>query len=130
MIRLIAILLSQLVLLQSINFKITDFKNIEVFLTHAKFHQEKYGDSFLEFFIEHYADSENTNYEKHEEHKNLPFKNELNFTNLTQVVINLCIDIDTTTKPLKSTKEKSNFYYKEPYSDTVKKSIFQPPKYS
>jgi hypothetical protein len=58
MMKIIAIFLSNLVLLQSLHIDLKDINKINVLIEHAQFHQEKYGDSFIEFLYEHYIDQE------------------------------------------------------------------------
>ena len=58
MMKIIAIFLSNLVLLQSLHFDIKDINKINILFGHAQFHEEKYGDRFFEFLCKHYIDQE------------------------------------------------------------------------
>jgi hypothetical protein len=72
--KLVAIILSNLILLQSLNVSMESFSKLNVLLKHAQFHQEKYGDSFIEFLYEHYGETDSLTTSNHKEHKDLPFK--------------------------------------------------------
>ena len=52
MMKFTAILLSNLILFQSLNIDLEFFPKIKVLLEHAQYHQDKYGDTFLEFLSE------------------------------------------------------------------------------
>lgn len=128
MMKFIAILLSHLILIQSLNIDAESFSKINVLLKHAQFHQEKYGDSFADFISEHYWDNENKT-PKHKEHKDLPFKHDthncahhitdFNFSNIVFEVKNSIV-LET----------KTNYSYKESHSLFEKPTVFQPPKYA
>lgn len=130
MMKFFSIILSSLILVQSLNISIEDFSKLNVLLEHAKYHQENYGDSFLEFLSEHYGEKISEISNKHKEHKDLPFKhdsNTCNNLNWTIVLNSSFIEIKNTTVLESST---SNFLYKESTSVFEKQSIFQPPKLS
>lgn len=65
--------MTSLILLQSLDIGLEDISKINVLLKHAQFHQEKYGDSFVDFLTEHYGSNEHVS-DQHKEHKDLPFK--------------------------------------------------------
>lgn len=124
-----AILLSNMILLQSLNINFETFSKLNVLLEHAQFHQEKYGDSFIEFLYKHYGDqkiSENLN---HKEHKDLPFKNNSNHFNHLVSILEINVE-KFNLKKQKTLLSKSNFFYKESYTNFEKPSIFQPPKFA
>ncbi|WP_157663320.1 hypothetical protein [Polaribacter sp. SA4-12] len=96
-------------------------------LEHAQYHQDKYGDTFLEFLSEHYGEKELSSTTEHKEHKDLPFKkssqtcnhliSDFNFSNTffelkTQMVLNV----------------RPNYFYTDSFSFHEKPSVFQPPK--
>ena len=97
-------------------------------LEHAQFHQEKYGDSIVDFLVEHYGDSEYKT-PKHKEHKDLPFKQDsLNHNHLPSV-----FTLNTPVFELKkniAVRVQQNYFYKESYSLFEKPSVFQPPKFA
>lgn len=125
---LIAILLSNLILLQSFNIGLEDFSKIKVLLEHAQYHQETYGDSMIDFLVEHYGDNENKT-PNHKEHKDLPFKQDsLNHNHLPSV-----FTLNSSVLKLKQNiaiQVKKNYFYKESSSLFEKPSVFQPPKLS
>lgn len=127
MIKIIAILLSNLVLLQSLHIDLKDINKVNVLLSHAQFHQEQYGDSFLDFLYEHYIDQEITKTQNHKEHQDLPFKQGINhFNHLVSI-----LEINPTNFELKHSNHffsKKIFFYKESHTNFEKPSVFQPPK--
>lgn len=129
MIKFATLLLSNLILLQSINIDVNTFTKVKVLLEHAHYHQEKYGDNFIEFITEHYVENEFLTTNHHKEHKNLPFKQ--NSQNLNNILFDFSFY-----KPSIQVKDKVTLYlkpryfYKEPHSIFEKKAVFQPPKYA
>lgn len=129
MMKIIAIFLSNLVLLQSLYVDIKDINKINILFEHAQFHQEKYGDSFFEFLYEHYIDQEISESQKHQEHENLPFKEGAHHFNHLDSVLELNLGLFGLVLPNKI-MSKTTFFYKESYTTFEKPSIFQPPKLS
>lgn len=127
MIKTVAILLSNLVLLQSLHIGFKDIDQISVLLDHAQFHQQKYGDSFVEFLYEHYIDQEIAENQNHQEHQELPFKQGANhFNHLVSI-----FEIDFFKYELKipnTSFSKKLFFYTESHSNFEKPAVFQPPK--
>jgi hypothetical protein len=78
MIRLTSILLSALLLLQSLHFGVSDLLQVDALLQHARYHQEEFGDSFLTFLSKHYGDQKAIHHhdqgEKQPDHDQLPFQ--------------------------------------------------------
>ncbi|MEN8857221.1 MAG: hypothetical protein ABF260_04065 [Flavobacteriaceae bacterium] len=124
--KFLSILLAHLILFQSLNVNLESFSKLTVLLEHAQFHQEKYGDSIVDFLVEHYGDSEYKT-PKHKEHKDLPFKQDsLNHNHLPSV-----FTLNTPVFELKkniAVRVQQNYFYKESYSLFEKPSVFQPPK--
>lgn len=125
--KVFAILFSSLILVQSLNISFEDFSKLNVLLEHAEFHQEKYGDSFLEFFAEHYGEDMLQHENDHQQHEKLPFKHQHDCTHIAfDFTANPIFNFDSTQQnfgqiPL-------NFFYKESSSLFEKPSVFQPPK--
>ncbi|ULC59978.1 hypothetical protein MBM09_03100 [Flaviramulus sp. BrNp1-15] len=126
--KLVAIIYSFLILIQSFNINIEDISKLNTLLEHAKFHQKTYGDTFIEFLSEHYGEQMVSHQENHKEHKDLPFKDHkhmLCHVNtafiLTPYTANLIVYKLHKEIPL-------NFFYKESFSKFEKHSVFQPPK--
>lgn len=118
--------MAHLILLQSLNVNWDSFSKLAVLLEHAKFHQEKYGDTFFEFLSEHYGSNEfkATN---HREHKDLPFKQDAQNYNHLPTIFALNTPLFQL-KPNIVIQIQQNYYYKESHSLFEKSSIFQPPK--
>ena len=130
MMKFIAILLSNLILLQSLNIGMESFTKIKVLLEHVEYHQEQYGDTFFDFLVEHYGDNNDlVTITNHKEHKDLPFKKvSLTYNHLiSDFNFNLII-FELKNKVILNSK--SNYYYQESYSHFEKSSVFQPPKHT
>ncbi len=128
MLKLTSILLAHLILFQSLNVTLESFSKLTVMLEHAKFHQEKYGDTFFEFLSEHYGGNE-FKVTKHKEHKDLPFKQDSQNHNHLPSVFTL----NTPVFELKTNiaiQAQQNYCYKESHSLFEKPSVFQPPKFA
>ncbi|WP_323789572.1 hypothetical protein [Psychroserpens sp.] len=125
--KLIAIIYSVLILFQSFNVNLEDISKFKALMEHAEFHQENYGDSFLDFLDEHYGNKVAEHDNNHDEHKDLPFKhNHQTCTHTTIVFTFETIKFDFTNEPL--VERLVNFFYKESTSLFEKPSVFQPPK--
>jgi hypothetical protein len=78
MARLISILLSSLLLLQSLHLSAEDLVQLDELLEHATYHREAFGDSFLTFLDKHYgsqkADHDKNQQEEKHDHEQLPFQ--------------------------------------------------------
>jgi PHP family Zn ribbon phosphoesterase len=105
-----------------------DFSKINVLLKHAQFHQDTYGDSFVDFLNEHYGSNENQA-PNHKEHKDLPFKQDSITHNHLPSVFTLETQLFEVPKSI-AVQVSENYFYKESYSLFEKISIFQPPKFS
>lgn len=125
--KFIAILLTNLILLQSLNIDLESFSKLNVLLEHAQYHQEKYGDSFFEFLSEHYGNTDLLAKKNHKEHKDLPFKHSSH--NCTHHLTDF--SFHTPLFQLKSNivlESKPNYTYKDSHSFFEKPTVFQPPK--
>lgn len=129
MTKIVAILFSGLILFQSFNINIEDFSKIKVLLEHAEYHQETYGDSFLEFLVEHYSDDDSLMGTEHEEHDSLPFKDgQHNNQHLNPPFNFVASNFNLEYTPFVAIP--FNFFYKDSISSFEKPSVFQPPKYA
>ncbi|MEN8124875.1 MAG: hypothetical protein ABFR32_07045 [Bacteroidota bacterium] len=130
MTKIISITISLLILIQSININLHDFIQFDELIEHAKFHQNKYGDNFIEFFSKHYGDQINSHSGNHQdeknEHEQLPFHKDCDSHISTTFVIS---NIKFTIKETKQVKYlSSNFFYLESFSSFEQVKVFQPPK--
>ncbi len=78
MIRLTSILLSSLMLLQSLHLGVSDVLQLDELLEHARYHQQEFGDSFLTFLSKHYGDQKKQHqqdpHDGRPDHEQLPFQ--------------------------------------------------------
>lgn len=125
--KIFAILFSSLILVQSLNISFKDFLKLNVLIEHAKFHQEKYGDSFFEFLAEHYSESTIQHGNEHKEHEELPFKHQHDCTHIAfDFTVSPLFNFDSNQQNF--TQMPFNFFYKESSSLFEKPFVFQPPK--
>jgi hypothetical protein len=126
--KFIVIFYSLLILLQSFNINIEDISKFSALLEHANYHQEMYGDNFFEFLSEHYGEQMASHIDKHEEHEDLPFKD--NHHIFTHINTAFTLSQNTTYSFLCQSFEEAplNFFYKDPFSLFEKPIVFQPPK--
>ncbi len=127
MTKIFAIIFATLILVQGSNISFGDFSKLNVLLEHAQFHQETYGDSFLEFFAEHYGEDMVQHANEHKEHEELPFKHKQDCTHIAfDFTANPRFNLDSNQQSF--IQIPFNFFYKESSSLFEKPSIFQPPK--
>lgn len=127
--KIIVIFYSFLILIQSFNINIEDISKFNALFEHASYHQEMYGDNFLEFLSEHYGEQMASHQNKHKEHEDLPFKDNHHmfshvnniFTLFETVTFSICIKA--------AIEVPLNFFYKDSFSCFEKPSVFQPPKF-
>lgn len=125
--KIAAILYSCLILVQSLNISFEDISKLTVLFEHAEFHQETYGDSFLDFLSEHYGDDVFVHGSNHKEHENLPFKHKHQSCAHIHTVFTL--QASSFTFDYKVFVEiPFNFFYKDSTSLFEKPSVFQPPR--
>jgi len=125
--KLLAILFSALILVQSSNISFEDLSKLNVLLEHANYHQEIYGDSFFEFLAEHYGEDMLQHENDHQEHEELPFKHQHDCTHLTFDFTEIqMFNFDNNQHSF--IQIPFNFFYKETSSLFEKPSVFQPPK--
>lgn len=126
--KVLAFTYSFLILIQSFNINLEDFSKISALVEHAQYHKEKYGDTFLEFLVEHYGDDREEHENSHTEHEDLPFNDSHH----------MCSHINTSFLSVVNTFDFKyqeyieipvNFYYKDMFTAFEKTSVFQPPKH-
>jgi hypothetical protein len=127
--KLIAILLSWIIMLQSMNLNVFDVINISELIEHAQEHKEEFGDNFFQFLAKHYG-SEKLQHSNHDDHKtsheNLPFQN--NFQLSLVFVLDLNTLYFSDLKEFNTTNQSAIFYCKSPGSNLFVSGIFQPPR--
>lgn len=127
--KLIAIFYATLILFQSFNMSYEDVSKLSALVEHASYHQEAYGDSFIDFLSEHYGNAAVQHESDHSEHDNLPFKHSDH--NCSHVSVSFTFQNFDFIDSYRSFIEiPLNFYYKESTSLFEKPSVFQPPKFA
>ncbi len=127
MTKLLSIVFANLILFQSFNISLEDFSKLDVLMEHAAYHQETYGDSFLEFISEHYGSDNFEHGMEHDEHEELPFKHEHQTCHQPPTAFAV-LDFNLDIKQQIYVNKSANFFYKESHSLFEKPSVFQPPK--
>lgn len=79
--KLTAIILSFLLLGQSIQISATDVLQLDDLYMHTIEHYQKTGDSLIEFFSLHYGNQKITHSKEHSQHQNLPFQQDVDILN-------------------------------------------------
>ncbi len=131
MIRLTSILLSALMLLQSLHFGVSDLLQLDDFMQHVRYHQEEFGDSFLTFLSKHYGDQkEKHQQDKREEqsdHEQLPFQQTLqHMLGHAQFYVPGRLLWDN--PPENGESQSHKFYYLSQSPTVHTDGIFQPPR--
>jgi len=125
--KIVAILYSSLILVQSFNIDFEDISKLSTLLTHANYHQETYDDSFFDFIVEHYGGASFHQEDDHKEHEELPFKH----SRQNCLDIHSIFTLNTSNfivEHIHFIEIPLNFFYKESKSLFEKSSVFQPPK--
>ena len=131
MIRLTSILLSSLMLLQSLHFGVADLMQLDDLLEHARYHHQEFGDSFLTFLSKHYGDQKEEHQQKHQEeqpdHEQLPFQQ-----TPQQISGNVPFYVPGRllweSLPENRETQSHNFHYLSGWPDVYTDGIFQPPR--
>lgn len=127
--KILAITYSLLILVQSFNINLEDISKFSVLLEHAEFHKANYGDTFFEFLAEHYGDARNSHDNDHEEHEDLPFKDNHHMcTHINTSFIGIANNFEINYQEF--IEIPFNFHYNETITDSEKTSIFQPPRHA
>ncbi|WP_370477667.1 hypothetical protein [Tamlana flava] len=126
--KIVAVLYSFLILVQSVNINIEDLSKFSVLIEHAQFHHEMYGDTFFEFLSEHYGEKKDSHPNDHREHEDLPFKSHQHMFCHVNGVFILAPELTYQLNTHSFQDIPRNFFYKETTSFFEKTSVFQPPK--
>jgi hypothetical protein len=123
--KITVVILSFTILFQSFSFDLEDFNKIPTLVEHISCHL-KNGDSFTDFIVMHYG-SELANHEKdHKEHQELPFKHHHTDAHFHSVYIICSNNLEVLSTDFIG--NQTNFTYKEPFTNPITSTIFQPPK--
>ncbi len=118
-----------MILIQSFNINLEDISKFSALMEHASFHKEMYGDTFFEFLAEHYGDAKDDHENDHEEHDDLPFKDNHHLcSHVNTSFINVSFSFDFNYQEF--IEIPFNFFYNDTFSSFEKTTIFQPPKHA
>lgn len=128
--RLIAIILSAFILMQSFNFGADDVLQLDELITHASFHKQEHGDNFFVFLSKHYGELKAEHSKSHKEeqtdHEKLPFQCQGHTITLS-VFSPIYSFIDSDNLEFYNLIEY-NTHYINLYSSLHNKELLQPPK--
>ncbi|WP_419211460.1 hypothetical protein ACNR9Q_12000 [Maribacter sp. X9] len=130
--KLFSILLSFVILLQSLGIHYDDLVQLDELIEHAQFHNEQYGDDVIVFLSKHYgelkADHQKQHQEEKEDHEKLPFNHHCHITSVTAFVPNT---FNSELKQWEDLDYKTPiFHYQAPSSSLHSEGILQPPRLS
>lgn len=128
--KLIAILLSGFILIQSFQISIDDIMQLDELIEHAQFHKQEYGDNFFVFLSKHYGElkPEHTehNHKEQSDHEQLPFQCQGHYVSLLAIVQSP-FQPSSDTFEITSTNE-ANFHYLNLYASISDTQLLQPPR--
>ncbi len=130
--KLFAILLSSLILMQSLHADYDDIVQFDELIEHAQFHKLEHGDNFFVFLSKHYGelkeDHSKNHQEEEKEHEQLPFQCHDHIMAITVFVIQERFsEIEVVELP---ELEDTHFHYQSSLSTLHKKGLLQPPKFA
>ena len=130
--KLVSIVLSLVVLVQSSAISMEDIVQIDDFIEHAKFHSQEYGDNLIVFISKHYGDlmieHEKDHQEEKEQHEELPFKQNSNvIASYAFLLQSENLDIKL---PLAVQSKEHTYFYKVSLPSCYLEGLFQPPRLS
>ena len=130
--KLIAIVLSGIVLIQSFQISIDDIMQLDELIEHAQFHKQEYGDNFFVFLSKHYgkqkAEHTEHNHKEQGDHEQLPFQCQGHYVSILAIVqIPFQPSVDSFEI---TTISEANFHYLNLYASIGDTQLFQPPKHA
>lgn len=130
--KLFAILLSSLILMQSLHIDYDDIVQFDELIEHAQFHKAEYGDNFFVFISKHYGELKDDHSKNHQEekkkHEQLPFQCHDHIVSITAFVIHKCF-LGIESFEFLEFKDTC-FHYQSSISTLHKKGLLQPPKFA
>lgn len=123
--KIAAIILSFIILFQSLSFEIQDVIKIPTLVNHISCHLND-GDNLADFFEMHYGNQSDVHKSDHNEHKELPFKHQ-HLDSHFQLAFVVCFQ-QYPFQIIEPIPENNNFNYNESLTTLVVHSVFQPPK--
>lgn len=128
--KLLSILMSGLILIQSMDISYDDIVQFDELLEHADFHAKKYGDNLFVFISKHYGEMKDQHNKDHQEekkdHEKLPFQNHCCSSSIVAIVSNTYF---VQLKSLQTADATAAIFYYQPSNSTLHtKGLFQPPR--
>lgn len=126
-----AILLTVLLLMQTLHFTPADMIRFDELLEHARYHEEKFGDDFASFLSKHYGSEKEAHNQEHQEeqqqHEQLPFQQ---LAHTLSGIHNFILKKSENLLPpaAASQQQTTDFYYLAPISSVYQSGVFQPPR--
>lgn len=131
MLRACSIVLSSLLLLQSLHLSFQDLAQLDDLLEHARYHKEQFGDNLVTFISKHYGDLKDDHSQNHQEereqHEKLPFQQHLQLC-ISPVFLVKHHDLELQTSPESTRNNDRNFHYLLSGSAAFTPGVFQPPR--
>ncbi|MBT8186107.1 MAG: hypothetical protein HKP38_05830 [Croceitalea sp.] len=130
MAKITSILISVLILIQSVNISMGELVELDELFEHAQFHAEEYGDNFVVFLSKHYgelkAEHEKNHQEERQKHEKLPFNHQLHAVSLSAFVLN--DSANETTMVEFTLPNINNYFYLASSGSFEGDGPFQPPR--
>lgn len=130
MLRISSMLLSVLMLLQSLHITFTDLVQLDELLEHAQYHKQQFGDNFITFLSKHYGTEKEAHSQEHQEerpqHEQLPFQ-QLAHLSGAHLFIMRKPGFEFAWVP-ESPGNSPIFYYQPMRSSPFQSGVFQPPR--
>ncbi|WP_369048304.1 hypothetical protein [Tenacibaculum sp. UWU-22] len=126
-----AIILSFVILVQSLDITYNDILNLNELVKHAQYHKKMYGDNFITFLSKHYGKLKKEHQEKHQEekkeHEKLPCLFHYQLVPFYKAPFNNLASLLPST--INFIQKNSFFHYQKRYNSPDTLGIFQPPRY-
>lgn len=131
--KLISILLSGVILIESFHVIAEDILQLDELLEHAQFHKQEYGDSFFVFLSKHYGelklDHNKNHQDEQSDHEQLPFQCQGHSSTLIAYLQFNSSSLFNGIEVLNSTSE-TNFHYLNLYASLHEEELLQPPRHA
>ncbi|WP_426431749.1 hypothetical protein ACPX19_04500 [Winogradskyella sp. HB-48] len=128
--RLITILFSGLILIQSFQIGMEDLMQLDELFEHAQFHKQEYGDNFFVFLSKHYgglkAEHSTNHKEEQSDHEKLPFQCQGH--SLVILAVLESTEFEASNQVDAPVGSKAVFHYSNLYSLLNKEELLQPPR--
>ena len=128
--KLIYIVLSGIILIQSFQISIDDIMQLDELIEHAQFHKQEYGDNFFVFLSKHYgkqkAEHTEHNHREQSDHEQLPFQCQGHYISILAI---LQVPFQPSVDSFEITRtSEANFHYLNLYASLSNTQLLQPPR--